>query len=114
MKLKHNDGIFYPWSYILTKIQPFVAMYGEIMEEEEWNIISTDYRDDDTYLHKIFIVIDMKTHPIHHNSHRDTKAYAIAREYGWLVDENGLVIDYKPELQTRNLHLITGKELGLL
>jgi hypothetical protein len=107
------DIIFYPWSYIVTKIQWFQTVYGDIMDAEEWQFYGETMQDSDGSLHSIFVVISRKTDPINQYLLND-KAYTIARQYGWEVNKFGVVLNYKAEMQTRNKHVLTVKELGLL
>lgn len=42
------------------------------------------------------------------------QANQIAKEYGFILDQNDFIIDFKLENLTRNKHILTAKELNLL
>lgn len=42
------------------------------------------------------------------------EACNVAKEYGFILDDDGYIIDFKIENLTKNRHLLTGTELGLL
>jgi hypothetical protein len=92
---------------LLHKISWFVNVFRDEMDKEGWDIVYGSLNAMDI---NFKILINKKNKTI-------TKklAYQYAADYGWIVKSNtGCVTGYDIDKLTRNKHLLTGNELGLL
>lgn len=89
-------------------IKWFENIFKITMREEGWFIARYRYLDDIGY--GVLPAINGISYP----KLTSKEAAIIAREYGWKVDKDNFIIDFKIKKLKRNKHLLTCTELGLI
>lgn len=109
MKIVLNDTsgsmIAMPMDAIFNQITWFKDIFAYEIYNEGW-CFSMGYLKNGTRFYIKVMPIGSKITYV--------KAYAYAREYGFEIDEHGNVLSFDENKLTRNRHLLTGTELGLL
>jgi hypothetical protein len=100
----------YNFKYLYDTRNWFFSIFGEIIRKEGWNITHNYGRSRGHF----FTIIDLNTAAVQICCVGSLNAFELAKQYGWIVDYNGIVLNFDIDKLERNRHLLTGLELGLI
>jgi hypothetical protein len=90
-------------------VEWFKSVFIDVMYEEGWNIcLTTSTRYNTIFVYQLYVT-KIDADDITYNN-----ILKIPAEYGWITNEHDIIIEFDVNKLTRNKHLLTGKELGLL
>lgn len=96
------------FKYLEEKIIWFNKIFSKVISEEGWFIYKITVCDPEYFKVKGY------SHLIILNKITEDAALKFAREYGFDVTEDGCISGFNIDNMTRNKHLATGSDLGLL